>query len=289
MDESLVLVNMSPIKGFDPFKFVIPRHQEIMFREAGVYIEVLEDQSMLSVLALRQIENTTGHHITLKPFEKVTNMRVDKDAVAVVLRVVETKDVSHGFEIKRMGYRVYGFNKVDVGWIGQKTITVWDEDFEPQFVRTFGTGVNLAEWIDKIWYARECGRPGTSKNPLDTYDRTVSGGGLNKMKSHWMVETVPDQGRSVRMNHCQNIKLSSNSYISMVPRNPEDNYPRFTQSGLPKNMQVPTRDPKNCDHIAFICPTKKCVDSWGIDHQVFLERTIAGRRFKGLLDQESDG
>lgn len=80
-------------------------------------------------------------------------------------------------------------------------------------------------------------------------------------------------------------RISSHSYIAMTARVPEDDAPRY-QNGHLKSIQIPTHTFRNCDHEAFICPTKECVESWAIDHIIHFDRTIAGRRFKRLLEEK---
>lgn len=77
-------------------------------------------------------------------------------------------------------------------------------------------------------------------------------------------------------------KRSSHSYIAMEARTPEEDAPRY-QNGNLKSIQIPTRIPVNCDHTAYICPTKTCVEGWAIDHRILFDKTIAGRRFKREL------
>lgn len=77
-------------------------------------------------------------------------------------------------------------------------------------------------------------------------------------------------------------RISSHSYIAMEAKVPEEDAPRY-QNGNLRSIQIPTRIPQNCDHTAFICLTKECVNGWAIDHKILFDRTIAGRRFKEEL------
>jgi hypothetical protein len=159
----------------------------------GAQVEELDDQHMMSVIALRQVEDVTGHHIILKPGEKVTNMQVTPDLVTVVIRVVDAREVSMGFQVRRVGMRLYAFQLKDNTWMGQPPMTAWDEDFEPQFLRGYGQGPNLAEWLDRLWFARECGRPGTARNPLDSFQRTTDGVGNEAMKRYYKLDTIGEE------------------------------------------------------------------------------------------------
>lgn len=188
----LLLVNISPIKGYEPFKFVVQSERIDLMREAGASIEILEDQSMCSVLALRQIKEKTGHTIILKQFEKVLGYSYEENLVTVTLSVVDAREVSQGFEIKRIGTRMYGFQLADEKWLGQVPITAWDEEYAPQFVRSNGRSVNLKEWLDNLWFARECARPGSLSNPMDTYERTTDSYASSKMAKHWRTDVFAD-------------------------------------------------------------------------------------------------
>lgn len=43
--------------------------------------------------------------------------------------------------------------------------------------------------------------------------------------------------------------------------------------------QLLTAVPSRCDHVQRICPTKACVESWALDHRLFLRRNTTGREF----------
>lgn len=191
--KQLVLVELTLIPGYDSFKFVMHHDSIETYQKSGAKVVICEDQHMLSVIALRQIAAATGHQITLKAFERVTNFQVNEDLVTVVISVVDSRERPQGFEIRRIGDRIYGFRLINNTWMGQPALTVWDENFVPQFVRTHGRSVDLKAWWDALWFARECYRPGTSSNPMDNYQRTSDGAANEHMKTYWQVEEIGEE------------------------------------------------------------------------------------------------
>jgi len=76
--------------------------------------------------------------------------------------------------------------------------------------------------------------------------------------------------------------LSSASYLTMEPKNPTPDEPRYAD-GRAKPTQIPIRTAATCDHEAYVCLTMECIKAWQEDHIIHFERTTAGRRFKREL------
>lgn len=187
----LKLCKVSLFAGDEPNQMVLAEADIPRMREGGFRIEELEDQGMMSVIALRQVKQLTGHQIILKSGESVLNLKVGPTDVTVVLSVVASRERSMFIEITGIGTRLYGFTKNETAekWNTIKPITIWVENFEPQLIRTAGRSVTPTEYVEALWFARECYRPGTSADPRDSFERTLDGYSSGKMDSTWKVQS----------------------------------------------------------------------------------------------------
>jgi hypothetical protein len=170
-------------------KVVAGPEKKLELEQSGFYLEPAEDQGYKSQIALRNVFDLTGHQIILKSGESVQNLVITPNQVSVVLNVVDWREKGQGFEVKGLGVRLYSFMNNTGSWLPVgKPVTVWEEDFKPEFVRTHGRSVSPTEWVEALWFARECARPGSSSNPMDTYERTLEGYSSDTMQAHWKVE-----------------------------------------------------------------------------------------------------
>jgi len=192
----LKLFKVEPIPGAVSVNMVLSVEKADTLREMGAWVEEHPNQNMVSNVALRQVFERTGHQVILKPFERVADMTVTSTQIIVLLDVVACDEVSQGIMVRGQGKRLYSFEiAADGRWLGAPPITSWDEDFEPQFIRGYGKSVNLKEWLDNLWFARDCYRPGTSSNPMDSYTRVtdiVSSSPV--MGTHWKVSIGDEVG-----------------------------------------------------------------------------------------------
>lgn len=183
--------------GDDRTKTVLATDRVDAMREMGFKITECEDQGMMSVIALRNVKQLTGHQIILKSGESVINLVVAPTQVSVVLSVVTSREKGMFIEITGLGTRLYSFTYSENtnSWLPIKPITVWAEGFEPQLMRIAGQSITPTEYVEKLWFARECHRPGTSANPMDSFERTLDGYTTNTVQRHWKV-AVPRPGEA---------------------------------------------------------------------------------------------
>jgi hypothetical protein len=186
---SLKLCKVSLFAGDEANQIVLVEENIPAMREQGFRIEEMDDQGMMSVIALRQVNQITGHQIILKSGESVVNMLISPTEVTVVLSVVASRERSMFIEITGIGTRLYQFksNENDGKWSVTQPITVWAEDFKTQLYRTGGRSVTPTEYVEALWYARECYRPGTSAQPMDSFERTMDGFASPGAERNWKV------------------------------------------------------------------------------------------------------
>lgn len=85
---------------------------------------------------------------------------------------------------------------------------------------------------------------------------------------------ITAEDRATRLNEAGNA-VSGYSYICVAPRDGE----------LGKTHKVPfQKDPDKCDHGIEMCASWHCVESWSMDYQVLLWRTVAGRALAERLN-----
>jgi hypothetical protein len=131
----------------------------------------------------------TGLTIRLTPFELLTAINQQSDTLVaasiVTFRVDERRTE---YLIKARGTKLIGFGQDPVTWTWRqigKPLVVWDEDFEPFSYNLFSRGKSPAEWLAAREFARQCYRPGTSAQPLDSSYRTTLGYTTSKMERYW--------------------------------------------------------------------------------------------------------
>lgn len=86
-------------------------------------------------------------------------------------------------------------------------------------------------------------------------------------------------------------KLSGNSYVTARIRSwaAEQSPPAPVRRGRKSVAKLPIVLPMHCDHGFTICATRKCVESWSCDWNLYLSNTKGGRRLieqLQLTDQE---
>lgn len=92
------------------------------------------------------------------------------------------------------------------------------------------------------------------------------------------------------MNESKQSRKSGNRYISARMRG--ETYPLSNEAfGIKITFHQLDLVPSNrCAHVQTMCPTRECIESWGLgDWQLFLERTNAGRQLiedLGLTEED---
>lgn len=116
---------------------------------------------------LRQVRDTTGHHLRLGVLETVEAIQINPTKIVVLINRVGAKETRYGFEVFRRGATLHTFVLREGKWTVVPSITQWwssAELFTSAPVRERDT-----EWEDM------CHRPGTSRAPLDNTSRRMQG------------------------------------------------------------------------------------------------------------------
>lgn len=115
--------------------------------------------------------DASGMTYYVKPFEKPLSIKVDGTDVSLLVEYFDIKERSRSWSIVGHGKRL-------VTWRHGRKIAqldIPDEDFTPYEVEHFGTHRSVAETVDRIWWERDCYRPGTGSAPQDNYYRQQEG------------------------------------------------------------------------------------------------------------------
>lgn len=83
---------------------------------------------------------------------------------------------------------------------------------------------------------------------------------MTRTKPHPVIETA--NGSKIDLG-----TLSGNAYLSAIMR-----------YAPTERIRLPIVAAENCDHTYTVCPTAKCLNSWSLDYQFFMQRTGGGRK-----------
>lgn len=142
---------------------------------------------------LRELRRVTGKNIAVPMFAKVDKVVVSDDRCAVRLEVHEFADRPHDYIISNKGTRTYLFARNDAGKWECDVFTTWDEpgEFAEVVIGKLYRRTTPADWLAALEFARDCHRPGSSAQPMDSYERVLQGdtspslASTEKMARHW--------------------------------------------------------------------------------------------------------
>lgn len=131
----------------------------------------------------------TGIPFWIRPYESVLDVVETDTAITIKMRVADLIERSTGFEITRTGTRLIQFARDNDGYWTHNTITLWDEETDVSYIRTWGAGVTPVQYRERMSWAMDCFRPGSDRFPLDNADRTFEHVEYSTvgMKKHWKV------------------------------------------------------------------------------------------------------
>lgn len=126
--------------------------------------------------ALAVFRDHVGYAFVLRPFERIISVRTEDGSAAVLLDKFEVKERARGWSISKHGKRLVAYARDENGYYKRTgQLDLWDEEFTPFDVLEYGSHRSVQEYIDRIWYERECYRPGTKTQPMDNYERACEG------------------------------------------------------------------------------------------------------------------
>jgi hypothetical protein len=115
--------------------------------------------------------DAAGFTYNVKPFEKILSVKVDGTDVTMLSEVYIIRERARGLSVTGHGKRLVTYRH------GRKIgeFEMLDEDFQPFEVAYFGTHRSIKDYIDQVWWERDCYRPGTGAFPQDNYYRQQEG------------------------------------------------------------------------------------------------------------------
>ena len=142
-----------------------------------------------NIEALRAFKSMTGGaYLRVRPFEIIEAI-VQRDADNIVVKLItfELDERKTEMVLKAKGTKLVGYKRTESGsWVQNgKAFTVWDDTFSPISVKHYGPGKTEAEYWSAKAYDRLCYRPGSDRQPMDSFRRVVEGYTPARMERHW--------------------------------------------------------------------------------------------------------
>lgn len=137
--------------------------------------------------ARRAFKAATGLPIRLTPYDLFTAMvRQSETQLTVSILIHKAEERRASVVLIGRATRLIQYNRSPAGvWRQAGIVTVWDEDFEPQTYSLYGPGKSPEEWLHAQIWARMAHRVGSSRHPLDNFDRVRYDRASDKMVKHW--------------------------------------------------------------------------------------------------------
>lgn len=121
---------------------------------------------------LTEVYHKTGKRVRLRDYESIANYQVNDKGIALVIETYEVKIMAREDRYLAKGMRVMFWLTNSSGslYLATDSIT-WDEDFEPFVYEKFGRRKTADEFHEQREWEKLCYRPGTTRSPLDSYER----------------------------------------------------------------------------------------------------------------------
>lgn len=137
-----------------------------------------------------EFKRLTGLTLRITPYDLVIAITVKSaDEVVVTMQVHQIDERRTSVTLKAQGTRLTRYVRTAEGWHqAGLPFTMWQPDFEPVHHSIFGPGKTVAQWLAARRFESMCGRPGTDRHPLDSFQRTVIDGpdySTRRMERHW--------------------------------------------------------------------------------------------------------
>ncbi len=123
-----------------------------------------------------------GISIQIKPFETILNLEIREDQVLVLIETYSYEEGERRIRFKKHGKRLVSIDRSS-GVV--ESITAWSTDFTPFDQLKYGQVTSQSDKARKRIYEQMCHRPGTCRNPLDSYSRVLDGPTTRDMEKYW--------------------------------------------------------------------------------------------------------
>lgn len=125
---------------------------------------------------LAQATRALGRPIRLGPEEKCLSGIVSENRITLTFRAVRIEESSKRWHIVAVGMRMQSWVYEDGKWHAERPLTVWDESAPTYDIQLWGRRpMTRAERIKQGRWEQDCYRPGTEKQPMDSFYRESLG------------------------------------------------------------------------------------------------------------------
>jgi len=140
-----------------------------------------------TIRLLAEFKRLTGMVYQMREFESIQKVSVEGNTANLLLTTYSLETAASRTIKKRRGLRLITWqrNTAHGNWYETGRLTMWDEDFAAETILKFGAVKTATEIIDKREFEKQCYRPGTSKQPLDNYERTLESYTTADMERYW--------------------------------------------------------------------------------------------------------
>lgn len=158
--------------------------------EAKIYRAGVDFNAIGLVAAAKRAIGVPELVIRLRPYERAHTLRVEDDKVTLVLQTFLVRELRTRTQFIKSGNRMVSYwrSTADGHYAGQKVgeMIIWDEE-APEVSAVVNAGqINTPERdTERREFERMTYRPGTSKSPLDNYQRVLAGPTTEKMERYW--------------------------------------------------------------------------------------------------------
>lgn len=136
---------------------------------------------------LASLRRHTAQVVSLRPFDTVLKVRLDEIAAAILIETFSCKETAREVNFNARNLKLISFTREGETqyWIKTGELVTPDDAFIPYTFVKYGKSVSPREYNAKRQWERETYRPGTSRNPLDNYQRVLAGPSTPEMERYW--------------------------------------------------------------------------------------------------------
>lgn len=115
--------------------------------------------------------------LTLRPHDEITTVLITENKVGLHIRTYRFEDRAREIRFTARGTKMIVWDRDATQWTGWKRteMVLWEDDYQPETIIKFGRSNTPAEVAARRQFEKDCFRPGTSRNPLDNYERVIAG------------------------------------------------------------------------------------------------------------------
>lgn len=138
-----------------------------------------------NITHLAAIKAHTGLVFRLTPHSRILQVKIEGTTLTVLVETHKVKDQKSSEVLTARAVQLWQWTPAE-GW--GSPVQVPDAAFAPTHLNKFGPGQKAGEWTDRVRWERMAHRVGSSRAPMDNYDRTHWDGDIDstpQMRKHW--------------------------------------------------------------------------------------------------------